>query len=68
MHHEVFPRPCEHCDWLLNSSRDHFGLRQGEIVRVTMEFEVFKKTYGEVYIIHWRGPAGLVVEEAKEAT
>ena len=28
MDHEVVPRPCEICDWLLNSSQDHFGLQQ----------------------------------------
>jgi hypothetical protein len=27
--HEVVPRPCEICDWLLNSSHDHFGLQEG---------------------------------------
>ena len=39
MDHEVVPRPYKICDWLLNSSRDHFGLHQGENVKVTMEFE-----------------------------
>jgi hypothetical protein len=43
MDHEVVPRPCKICDWLLNSSRDHFGLQQGNNVRVTMEFEVPKR-------------------------
>ena len=40
MDHEVVPRHCKIFDWLLNLSRDHFGLHQGENVRVTMEFEV----------------------------
>ena len=31
------------CDWLLNSSQDHFGLHQGKNVRVTMEFKVPKR-------------------------
>ena len=40
MDHEVVPRTCKICDWLLNSSRDHFSLHQVENVRVTMKFEV----------------------------
>ena len=43
MDHEVVPRPCKICDWLLNSSRDHVGLHLGKHVRVTMEFEVPKR-------------------------
>jgi hypothetical protein len=43
MDHEVIPRPCKICDWLLNSSRDHFGLHQQKNVIVTMEFEVPKR-------------------------
>ena len=30
MNHEVVPRPCKTCDWLLNSSWDYFSLRQGK--------------------------------------
>ena len=40
MHHEVVPRPCKICDWLLNWSWDDFSSHQGENVRVSMEFEV----------------------------
>ena len=29
MDHEVVPRPCKICDWLLDFSWDHFGLHQG---------------------------------------
>ena len=43
MDHEVVPRPNKICNWLLNSSWDHFGLHQGQNVRVTMEFEVPKR-------------------------
>ena len=43
MDHEVTPRPYKIYDWLLNSSWDQFGLHQGEIVRVTMKFEVPKR-------------------------
>ena len=43
MDHEVVPWPCKICDWLLNSSWDHFGLHQGRNVRVTMEVEVLKR-------------------------
>jgi hypothetical protein len=40
MDHEVVPMLCKICDWLLKLSWDHFGLNQGKVVRVTMEFEV----------------------------
>ena len=40
MEHEVVSRPCKICDWLLNSSKDHYSLQQGKNVRGTMEFEV----------------------------
>ena len=43
MDQEVVPRPCKMCDWPLNSSHDHFGLHQGNNVRVTMKFEVPKR-------------------------
>ena len=43
MVHEVVPRPCKICDWLLNSPWDHFALHQGINVRVTMKFEVPKR-------------------------
>ena len=44
MGHEGVPRLCRICDWLLNLSQDHFGLYQGEKVRVTMKFEVHRDT------------------------
>jgi hypothetical protein len=66
MDHEVVPRPCEVCDWLLNSSGVHFDLYQGNNVRLTMEFEVPQKTNFTAYIIHWHGPTGFAVGEAKE--
>jgi hypothetical protein len=43
MDHEVVPRSCKICDWLLTSSWDHFGLHQEENVRVIMKFEVPKR-------------------------
>ena len=43
MDHEVVPRPCKICDWLLNSFWDHFGLHQGNFIKVTMEFKVSKR-------------------------
>ena len=47
MDHEVVPCSPKICDWPLNSSRDHFHLHQGKKekknLRVTMEFEVFKR-------------------------
>ena len=43
MDQEVVARPCNICDWLLNSSREYFGLHKGKNVRVIMEFEVPKR-------------------------
>jgi hypothetical protein len=39
----MVPRPCKLRDWLLNSSRDHFGLHRGKNVKVTTKFEVLKR-------------------------
>ena len=41
--HEVVPRPCKICDWLLSPSHDHFVLHQGKKVRVTVETKVPKR-------------------------
>ena len=54
MDHEVVPRSCKICDWLLNLYEDHFGLHQGENLIVIVEFETQKK-YFKAYIIHWHG-------------
>ena len=56
MDHKVVPRPYRICDWLLNSSKDHFGLHQGKNVKVTTEFAFPGLHY----------PTGFVVGEAKE--
>jgi hypothetical protein len=40
MDQEFVMRPCKFCTWMLNMSWDHFGLHQGQNVRVTMEFKV----------------------------
>ena len=40
MDQDVVLGHCKSVDWLLNSSRDHFGFHQGENGRVTMEVEV----------------------------
>ena len=43
MYHEVVPRRCKICDWLLKSSRDHFSVHQGKKnVRVTVKLKVPK--------------------------
>jgi hypothetical protein len=54
----VIPRPYKICDWLGNSSWDHFRLHQEKHVIVIMEFEV-PKSYFKAYIIHWHGPNNL---------
>ena len=66
MDHEVVPMPCKICDWLLNSSQDHFGLHQEQNIGVTMKFEVLKETYFKACIVHWHGPTGFAVGEAKD--
>ena len=44
MDHEAVLRLCKICDWLLNSSQNHFGLHQGKKnVRVAKEFKVPKR-------------------------
>ena len=43
MDYEVVRRLCIICDWMLNSSWNHFGSHQGKNVRVTIEFEVSKR-------------------------
>ena len=43
MDHEVILRPHKICDWMLNSSQNHFGLHQGKNVRVIMGFGVSKR-------------------------
>ena len=41
--HKVVLGLCKSVDWLLNSSRDRYGLHQGKSVRVTMEDEIPKR-------------------------
>ena len=54
MDHEVISKPCEIYDWLLNSSRDNFGLHQGKNVKVTMQFEAPKDIFrGLHYPLQW---------------
>ena len=73
MHHEVVPRPCEIYDWLLDSSRDHFGLHQGKIVIMAMELEVIKirilrPTLSLTWFNEfcgWRGKRGALVEKTR---
>jgi hypothetical protein len=65
MDHEIIPRLCKICDWLLNSSWDHFGSHQGENARVTVEFKVPKR---HIVDLHYplNGPTSFAVGEAKE--
>ena len=58
MDHEVVPSPCKICDWLLNSTCNHFSLHQGKNGRVTMEFMVSKR--------HMLSLTCFAVGEAKE--
>ena len=64
--HEVSTSPCNCVDWLLNLSRDCFGLHRGKNVKVTTEVEVPKRhLLRPTYIIHGHSPPGFVVREAK---
>ena len=45
MDHELVPRPSEACAWMLNSSREEFGLDQAKNVREPTYIEVPKKQY-----------------------
>ena len=42
MDHEVVPCSPKICDWQWNFSQNHFGLHQGENVKVTVKLEVPK--------------------------
>ena len=73
MHHEVIPRPSRICDWLLNSSWDHFGLYQENNVREIVEVEVFKKhilrptlsTNMVQQVLRWERQKGVRVEKGR---
>ena len=66
MVHEVVPCSPKICDWVLNLSRDHFGLYQGKKGRVAMGFEVPNRLVFHACIIHCHGPVGFVLRKAKE--
>ena len=71
MDHEIVPRSCKICDWLLNSFWDHFGLHQGNNTRVTMKVSkrhILRPTLSTdmVQWILWRkGKRGALVEKGK---
>ena len=66
MEHEVVPRPCKICDWLLNLYRDHFGLHRRKKCHSDYGVQGPQKTYFKAYIIHWHSPRGFAMGEAKE--
>ena len=66
MNYEVVSKPCKICDWLLNSSRDHFGLHQEKKCQSDHGVWGLQKTYFKAYIIHWHDPMSFAVGEAKE--
>jgi hypothetical protein len=61
--HEVVPRPCHIYDWLLNSSRDGFGLHPRQKFQSDHGLWDPQKTYFNACIIRWHAFA---VGEAKE--
>ena len=75
MDHEVVPRPCNICDWLLNLLWDHFGLHQGKNIRVIMEFKVPKRhilrptlSINMVQrVLRWERQNGALIEKGKGA-
>ena len=66
MDQEVDQRLCKICDWLLNSSRDHFSLHQREKMLQWSWVQGPQNMCFKAYIIHWHGPTGFEVGEAKE--
>jgi hypothetical protein len=42
MDHEIVPRPCKICHWLLNSSQVRFHSHQGKNVKETLKFKAPK--------------------------
>ena len=67
MDHEVVPRPYKICNWLLNSSWNHFGLHQRKKCQSDHEVWDPQKTYFKVYIIQWYGPTGFAVGRGKRS-
>ena len=65
MEHEVVPRPSKICDWLLNSSHDHFGLHQKKKCQSDHGVWGPQRTYFEAYIVHWHGPTDYWWERPK---
>jgi hypothetical protein len=66
MDHEAVPRLSKICDWLLNSSQDHFGLHQGKKCQSDHEVQGPQKTYFKAYIIHGHGPTCFAMGETKK--
>ena len=66
MDRKVVPRSCKICDWLLNSSRDHFSLYQGEKCWSNHGVWSSQKTQFKAYNIHWHGPTCFAGGEAKD--
>ena len=70
---KLFQGLVKFCDWLLNSSRDHFGFYQGKNVKVTMKSRSPKDIFeGLHYPLTWsnafcsgRGKKGGMVEKGK---
>ena len=66
MDHDVIPRSYKNVVWLLNLSREDFGLHQGKKCQSDHGVWGPQKTYFKAYIIHWHCQISFVVEEAKE--
>ena len=50
--HEVIPRPCEVCDWMLYSPWDDSSLHQGKKCESDHGVPSPQKTYFKAYVIH----------------
>ena len=77
MDHEVLPRSCKICDWLLTSSHNHFGLHQGKKCQSDHGVQGPAKTHFKAYTIHRHGPTqfcdgrgkrGVMVEQTQGPT
>ena len=69
---KVVPRLCKICDWLLNSSWDHFSLHQWKKCQSDHGVQGPQKTCYKAYIIHQhglcdgRGKRGPLLEKGKD--
>ena len=68
MDHEVARCFSRICDWLLNSSRAHFGLHRGEKCQSDHGISDTQKACFHAYIIHCHGSIGFCSERSQKGS